>query len=198
MTLKFPIDKNEPREIPEFGGIFSDFAYSVPDLNAMIKYLCYRFDPASEDVHKTVGGIEAKEVKASEKAGWAPPVASVGNDDFGNPILTEEFKAYREVMGEFFWLLDTELFEFICSLEISIHNANMILRDPILGNAEVKSKVLLNMQKATENVSDSLKLKKSLVFEMAKEDKAAIDAIKAKVKVVRAGISPEGQLNGNG
>lgn len=196
MALTFPIDSKEPAEIPAFEDIFSQYARHVEDLGGMLKYLCYRFDPASEDVHKSVGGIVVKEEKAAGKAGWTPPEASVGNDEHGNPILTDEFMVYREVMGEFFWLLDTELFEFICSLEISIHNANMILRDPILGSAEVKSKVLLNMQKATENVSDSLKLKKALIFEMAKEDKAAMDSIKTKVKIVRANISPEGQLNG--
>jgi len=195
--LRFPVDTTEPALIEEFGAIYMAFAPIIHDLDGMLKYLCYRFDPNSH-VQKAIGGVSEKDRIASEMSEWYPPEASISNDENGDPILTAEYGLYREVMGEFFWLLDDESFEFLCSLDITSHNANMIMRDPIMGNSEVQGKILLNVQKATENLAKARELKKALVAEMSSGDPTAAMAITSKKKAVRGGISPEGQLRGNG
>ncbi len=197
MALTFPIDTKSIGDIPEFSGIVASFSDSVPDLDGMLKYLCYRFDPHSIAVQKAIGGVSEKDRIASDLSGWYPPEASISNDDRGEPELTEEYILYRNVMGEFFWLLDNESFEFLCSLDITSHNANMIMRDPIMGNSEAQGKILLNVQKATENLAKARELKKALMAEISGGDPTAIMAITSKKKVIRGGISPEGQLRGN-
>ncbi len=195
--LKFPVDTADSVTIPEFGDIYMEFSPVVHDLDGMLRYLCYRFDPGSP-AQKAIGGVSEKDRMASEMSGWSPPEASIDNDEFGDPILTSEYVLYRQVMGEFFWLLDDESFEFLCSLDITSHNANMIMRDPIMGSSEVQGKILLNVQKATENLAKARELKKALVAEMSGGDPTAVMAITSKKKAVRGGISPEGQLRGNG
>lgn len=198
MALTFPIDTKQVDEIPEFSRIILSYSNIIPDLHSMLKYLCYRFDPAFGTVQKAIGGVPEKERLASELSGWSPPEASIENDENNEPIITREYALYREVMGEFFWLIDNDSVEFLCSLDIIMHNANMIMRDPILGNSESQGKILLNIQKATENLAKARELKKSIIVEMSSADPTAAMAITTKKKAVRGGISPEGQLRGNG
>ena len=197
MALTWPIDTVEPADIPAFGDIFSEYDHKVADLNGMLRYFCYRFDPKWLSAKEKVT-IERKDAEAAKLAGWEPPIAKMEEDDDGNQVICFEYAIFLEILGAFFEVLDNDEWEFIVSLDIAIHNGNMIIREPILGDdPEVKGKILLNIQKAIKGNEEAIALRKSAAMRIADQDEVGARAIMTgtKAKKNRKPISPEGFLS---
>ena len=196
MVLTWPIDKVDPSDIPAFRPIYDKYQNLVPDLGGMIRFLCYRFDPKAREGRER-DSVMKKEEDSAKMAKWKPPLAELlDEDDAEKDELCAAYAIYSEVVGLFFSILDNDDWEFIESLDIAIHNANMIIREPILGDAEVKGKILLNIQKATMGNKDAMALRRELAAKMADSSPGTDKLIMASTKARRP-ISPEGFL-GNG
>lgn len=199
MKLTFPIDTKDPDAIPEFEEAFGRHGDTVEDLNGMLRYLCYRFDPASP-VYTDSGAkslsIEDRSFKASELSKWWPPEPNMVANEALQQVIDPVWAEYSEVMGLFFKALDMDEWEFIVSLDIAIHNGHMVIREPIPAqmDAETKGKVLLNVQKAVEGNARAMELRKKKALELANGDEQAAKSIQKATK--RYGISPEGNLGG--
>lgn len=196
MALTFPIDTKEPAEIAAFSSIFSEYSNSVANLSGMLKYLCYRFDPKCSEVRKMIGVTE-KDRLAGDMAKWYPPEPLVLIDPgTRDQTLNGEYISYCDVQGEFFRLLDNDEWEFIVSLDIAIHNANMVIREPLPTgmDPEKKGKAILNIQKAIEGNKLALETRKSAAMGMADNDTGSAKAILSSTKSSRASMSPEGHL----
>ena len=201
MALTFPIDKKEPSEIPAFTEIFLDFSMFVPDLNDMLKYLCYRFDPKSPVFDTSIVTYEERVRKAEELSGWVMPEPLMHVDEGGNNVVDTRYQLFSEVMGSFFSVLDNDEWEFIVSLDVAIHNGHMVIREPLPAcmDPETKGKVQINIYKAIEGTAKALKERKAKAMELAQNDERAANAIlsgtKKSTQRKREPISPEGFLN---
>lgn len=200
MRLTFPIDVIDPVELDEFSGITEEYQASVPDLSGMLKYLVYRFDPKCTDVQRAMG-VGDKEVVAQRLAGWSPPEMVLGYDEKENPIINHDWLRFSRIQGEFFSILDNDEWEFIVSLDIAIHNAHMIIREPIPADMdpEKRGKVLLNIQKAIEGNKEAIATRKATALAMADNDQSAAKNIMSATKATaRRPVSPEGHVRTNG
>lgn len=196
MGMKFPIESMDAKDIPEFSQIFDEFSSIVPDLSNMLAFLCYRFDPGCAEVRRMVSVTEKDRV-ASDKAMWRPPEPVVITDpDTNEQTLDEWYVRYCEVQGAFFRCLDNDDWEFIVSLDIAIHNANMVIREPLPTSMdpEKKGKAILNIQKAIEGNKDALETRRQIARTLADGDDNAAKAILSSTKSSRASMSPEGHL----
>lgn len=191
MVLTWPIDKVDPSEIPAFQPIYDAYQHVVPDLGGMLRFLCYRFDPKARDGREK-DSVTKKAEDSAIMAGWKPPVPDLEETVDGAKEVSLAYTIYSEVVGLFFSILDNDEWEFIESLDIAIHNANMIIREPIVADdPEVKGKILLNVQKAIKGNEDAIVLRKGLAMKMADSDPAAAKSIMESTKSARRPTSPE-------
>lgn len=195
MALTFPIDTKPVGDIPEFSGIVMSYSHLIHDLEGMLKYLCYRFDPNCHDVRKAVG-VEEKNRIAQSMAGWTIPDPIDGTDDEGNPKINPRWKMFAAVEGDFFSVLDNDDWEFIVSMDIAIHNGNMVMREPIPVDMdpETKGKILLNIQKAIKGNEEAIEIRRKTAMKMADGDENSSKVIMSATKAKRQSIAPEYHL----
>jgi len=199
MALTFPVDTKSIGDIPEFSGIVASFSDSAPDLDGMLKYLCYRFDPNCAEVRKSVG-VDEKNRIAQNMAAWETPNPIDGVDDEGNPKINPRWKLFAAVEGDFFAVLDNDDWEFIVSMDIAIHNGNMVMREPIPVDMdpETKGKILLNIQKAIKGNQEAIEIRRETAMKMADGDGDTAKIILSATKAKRQSISPEYHLKNAG
>jgi hypothetical protein len=195
--LTFPIDTKDVHDIPEFAQILDEFGGTAPDIEGMLRYLCYRFDPKCAEVRRAIG-IEEKGRIAQVKANWTVPEPRIEVQEDGTMVMDALWLAYSKVQGAFFEVLDNDEWEFIVSLDIAIHNAHMVIRQPIPpdGDAETNGKILLNIQKAIKGNEEALAIRRAAAMRLADSDPDAAKNLLAATKAQRRSVSPEGHLRG--
>ena len=169
--LTFPIDTKEPHEIPAFSEILDKY----PGSGAMIKYLCYRFDPKCELVRSGINVAERHRIAEGLSGTTCPIPDTAFVDEDGVAHFSDEWNMFSSVTSMFFPLLNNPEWEFLVSLEITINESNSLLREPIPEKIDVdtKTKIILLKQKATEGLREALNMRQVLIDRLVDGDERA-------------------------
>jgi len=168
MGLTWPIDTKEVSEIPVLAEIANEFPGSEP----AIKYLVYRFDPKSHNVHNKVG-IDEKRIEAERLSGYRCPVPEVAfMDDLGEVHFSDEWNSFAVLCNAFFPILNNPAWELLVSIELALHEGNGILRGPIPEDADIdlKAKSQLLKISTAKGLMDMMKIRDELIARLADKD----------------------------
>jgi len=187
MALTFPIETTPPKDIPQFAGIYSTYGHLIQDLDGMLKYLCYRYDPKSSEVRSAVNR-DAKTEMAERLSGWSKPAyeksEEAGEDDIQS---SNPWKFYTEVESRFLRIAWPLEYTFLESTEEAIYNAMDVMRRPIPDvDEETQGKMVLNIQKATQTVNEGIAMYRKMQAQIADMDDNARENMEADIRKARA------------
>lgn len=185
--LTFPIENTSPSAIKSFDAIYATYGHLIGDLDGMIKYLCYRFDPKSEEVRAAVGR-DAKREMAERLSGWSRPEPSKPQAAEDDEIQESgEWMLYMEVESMFLRLAWSIEYVFMESTEEAIYNSMDVVRRPIPPDTdeETQGKMVLNIQKATSFIHEAIGLLRKMQDSICDLDGEARENMESELRKAR-------------